>query len=110
VPDGEATKPGRAGKRETRILGNKAETDSNNIKPMIIRIGQLIGAGLSTIGLGGAAIGAGIVFNAMITGISRQPSLNSELFRLGIISFALVEALGLFSLIIGFLILFVFGV
>jgi F0F1-type ATP synthase membrane subunit c/vacuolar-type H+-ATPase subunit K len=35
---------------------------------------KLIGAGLATIALAGAATGVGIVFAALITGTSRNPS------------------------------------
>jgi F-type H+-transporting ATPase subunit c len=35
---------------------------------------KLIGAGLATIALGGAAIGVGLVFSALIIGVSRNPS------------------------------------
>jgi len=67
---------------------------------------KVLGAGLTTIGLGGAGIGIGIVFGAVINGTSRNPSVRKELFGLGIIAFALVEALGLFSLMLAFLILY----
>jgi len=68
----------------------------------------MIGAGISTIGLAGAATGAGLVFAALINGTARNPSLKTELFSLAILSFALVEAIGLFSLTFALLILFAF--
>lgn len=55
---------------------------------------KLIGSGISTIGLTGAAIGAGIVFGSLISGTARNPSLKNELFSLSILAFALVEAIG----------------
>jgi F-type H+-transporting ATPase subunit c len=58
----------------------------------MLMIGKLIGAGLSTIALGGAACGIGLVFAALINGTSRNPSLKNELFNLTILGFALVEA------------------
>jgi F-type H+-transporting ATPase subunit c len=69
---------------------------------------KMIGAGISTIGLAGAATGAGLVFAALINGTARNPSLKTELFSLAILSFALVEAIGLFSLTFALLILFAF--
>lgn len=69
---------------------------------------KLIGAGLATIGLVGAGAGAGIIFAALINGTSRNPSLKSELFSLAILGFSLTEAIGLFSLMMAFLILFAF--
>lgn len=58
---------------------------------------KLIGAGLATIALGGAAIGVGLVFSALIIGVSRNPSQRQELFSNAIQGFALAEALGLFA-------------
>lgn len=73
---------------------------------MILQSAKLIGAGLSTIGLVGAGVGIGSVFAALILGISRNPSLKDELFRVAILGFALTEAIALFALMMGFLILF----
>jgi F-type H+-transporting ATPase subunit c len=69
---------------------------------------KLIGAGLATIALGGAAIGVGLIFAALIGGISRNPSLRQELFNTAILGFALAEALGLFSLMMSLLFLYAF--
>ena len=67
---------------------------------------KFIGAGLSTIGLAGSGVGIGIVFGALVLGVSRNPSLKDELFRLAILGFALTEAIALFCLMMAFLILF----
>ena len=67
---------------------------------------KFIGAGLATIGLAGAGVGIGTVFGALVIGISRNPSLKDELFKLAILGFALTEAIALFSLMMAFLILF----
>ena len=69
---------------------------------------KLIGAGLATIALAGAAIGIGLIFAALIQGVSRNPSLKQELFNLAILGFALTEALGLFALMIAFMLLYAF--
>ena len=69
---------------------------------------KLIGAGLACIALGGAAIGIGIVFGSLITGTSRNPSLRKELFSSAILGFALVEALGLFALLMALVFLYAF--
>lgn len=69
-------------------------------------LGKLIGGGLATIGLGGAAIGVGLVFASYISGVSRNPALQNQLFSITILGFALVEALGLFSLKKSLMILF----
>ena len=39
---------------------------------------KLIGAGLATIALAGAAIGIGLIFAAYIQGTSRNPALKAE--------------------------------
>jgi F-type H+-transporting ATPase subunit c len=69
---------------------------------------KLIGAGLSTIALGGAACGIGLIFAGLIQGTSRNPSLKNELFNQAILGFALCEALGLFSLMIALILLYAF--
>ena len=58
---------------------------------------KLIGAGLATIALGGAAVGIGLVFAAYVQGLSRNPSLRQELFSGTILGFAITEAMGLFA-------------
>jgi len=67
---------------------------------------KMVGAGMATISLVGAGAGVGIVFGALITGVSRNSSLKGELFRYAILGFALTEAVGLLGLMMAFLILF----
>merc|ERR1711980_39705 len=57
---------------------------------------------------GVAASGAGIgtVFGSLIIGYARNPSLKQQLFSYAILGFALSEAMGLFCLMVAFLILF----
>ena len=69
---------------------------------------KLVGAGLATFGLCGAAIGIGIIFGSFILAVSRNPGIRSELFSVLILGFALVEATALFSLLMSFLLLFAF--
>ena len=78
-----------------------------NIKTMV-EAAKLIGAGAATIGVAGSGVGIGIVFGALITGYSRNPSLKQQLFTYAILGFALSEAIALFSLMVAFLILFTF--
>ena len=73
---------------------------------ILIQSAKFLGAGLATIGLAGAGVGIGTVFGALVLGISRNPSLKDELFKLAILGFALTEAIALFSLMMAFLILF----
>ncbi len=69
---------------------------------------KLIGAGLATIALAGAAVGVGLIFAALIQGTSRNPSLRKELFNVAILGFALTEALGLFALMMALIFLYAF--
>ena len=65
-----------------------------------------IGAGLATIGLGGAAMGIGMVFSSLILGTARNPQLKEELFNLTVLGFALTEATGLFALMMAFIMIY----
>ncbi|MBM4905299.1 F0F1 ATP synthase subunit C [Vibrio parahaemolyticus] len=67
---------------------------------------KYIGSGVAALGLIGAGIGVGIVFAALIQGVSRNPSLRGQLFTYAILGFALSEATGLFALMISFLLLY----
>ena len=61
-----------------------------------------IGGGAAAIGLAGAGAGIGTVSGSLIIGISRNPSLRQELFRIAILGFALTEAMALFALMMPF--------
>lgn len=74
----------------------------------MLKAAKLIGAGLATIGLAGAAVGIGLIFAGLIQGTSRNPSLRDVLFNQAILGFALTEALGLFALKKAFKLLFAF--
>ena len=67
---------------------------------------KMIGAGLATIALFGVGIGIGNVFSTLISTVGRNPSVQQCVFPFAIIGFALVEAVGLFALLIAFLIIF----
>ena len=73
---------------------------------MLLQAAKYVGAGIATIGLAGAGVGIGVVFSALILGISRNPSLKDEMFKMAILGFALTEAIALFVLMIVFLLLF----
>jgi F-type H+-transporting ATPase subunit c len=65
-----------------------------------------LGAGIAVIALAGVGIGIGNIFSALVTSIARNPSARDQVFGLGILGFALTEAVALFALLIAFLILF----
>ena len=73
----------------------------------LIQVAKIIGTGLATTGLIGAGVGIGVVFGALILGVARNPSLRSQLFAYAILGFAFCEAIGLFSLMMAFLLLYV---
>tara|TARA_R110001592_G_scaffold150202_3_gene375990 strand:+ start:14995 stop:15234 length:240 start_codon:yes stop_codon:yes gene_type:complete len=73
---------------------------------MILESAKLIGAGAASIGLVGSGAGIGIVFGSYILGVSRNPSLQQELFKICILGFALCEAIALFAIMMAFLILY----
>lgn len=56
--------------------------------------------------LSGAGIGS--VFGSLVIGYARHPVLKQQLFSYAILGFALSEAMGLFCLMMAFLILFAF--
>lgn len=79
------------------------------LAPLVLRMlaaAKAIGAGLAAIGLTGAGIGIGSIFAALITGVSRQPSVAGQLFSYAVLGFALAEATGLFALMVSFLVLY----
>jgi len=67
---------------------------------------KFIGAGAATVGVAGSGAGIGTVFGSLIIGYARNPSLKQQLFSYAILGFALSEAMGLFCLMMAFLILF----
>jgi len=72
----------------------------------ILTSSKNIGAGLATIGLAGAGVGVGVVFGALLFGLSRNPNEEPRLFKYAMLGFAITEAIGLLALMMGFLILF----
>lgn len=62
---------------------------------------KFIGAGLSTLGALGAALGVGAIFSAGINGIARNPGAANQIRPLVMLGMALAEGLGIISLVIG---------
>lgn len=78
------------------------------VKRDIDSAAKFIGAGAATVGVAGSGAGIGSVFGSLIIGYSRNPSLKQQLFSYAILGFALSEAMGLFCLMMAFLLLFAF--
>lgn len=51
-------------------------------------------------------MGVGVVFAALIVGTARNPFVKAQLYNYAILGFALAEAVGLFALMMAFLILY----
>jgi len=64
-----------------------------------------IGAGLMALGMLGAAVGVGNVFAALLNGIARNPSAEGKLRTLAFVGAGLSEAMGLFALVIAFMLI-----
>ena len=67
---------------------------------------KYIGAGASAAGVAGSGAGIGSIFGSMLIAYARNPSMKQQLFSFAILGFALSEAMGLFCLLVAFLILF----
>ena len=69
---------------------------------------KLIGAGIAVIALAGVGVGIGNIFASLISSIARTPAARDEVFGIGILGFALTEAVALLALVIALLLLYTF--
>lgn len=67
---------------------------------------KYVGVGLTAFGMLGAAIGVGNIFSAMLNGVARNPGAEPKLAKYVYVGAGLSEAMGLFSLVLALLILF----
>ena len=74
---------------------------------MDVAAAKAIGAGIAMIALAGVGIGIGQIFSTLVSSIARNPSARPQVFGIGILGFALTEAVALYALVIAFIILFV---
>ena len=65
---------------------------------------KMIGAGIAVLGVIGAAMGVGRVFASLIEAIARNPSAKKDMQTFAYVGAALAEGLGIFALVIAFLI------
>ncbi|KAK1331015.1 hypothetical protein QTO34_008961 [Cnephaeus nilssonii] len=86
--------------------GGQREFQTSVVSRDIDTAAKFIGAGAATVGVAGSGAGIGTVFGSLIIGYARNPSLKQQLFSYAILGFALSEAMGLFCLMVAFLILF----
>jgi F-type H+-transporting ATPase subunit c len=73
---------------------------------MEVEAAKALGAGLAVIALAGVGVGIGSIFSSMVASVARNPASRDAVFPIGILGFALTEAVALFALLIAFLILF----
>merc|ERR1712045_1002366 len=81
---------------------------ATSVRQDIDTAAKFIGAGAATVGVAGSGAGIGTVFGSLFIGYARNPSLKQQLFSYAILGFALSEAMGLFCLMVAFLLLFAF--
>ena len=74
---------------------------------MDVQAARMIGAGLAVIALMGVGVGIGNIFATLIASVARNPAARGDVFGIGILGFALTEAVALYALVIAFIILFV---
>jgi len=67
---------------------------------------KYIGAGLMSIGMAGAALAIGNIFAAFFDAIARNPSASAKIEKYIYIAVGLAEAMGIFAVLLAFLILF----
>jgi len=91
------------------ILNNQIrQFQTSAVQRDIDQAAKYIGAGAATVGVAGSGAGIGSVFGNLVIGYARNPGLKQQLFSYAILGFALSEAMGLFCLMMAFLILFAF--
>jgi F-type H+-transporting ATPase subunit c len=96
----------RCANAESRALVSRLHTSA--IRRDIDQAAKYIGAGAATAGVAGSGAGIGSVFGNFVMAYARNPSLKQQLFSYAMLGFAFSEAMGLFCLMMSFLILFAF--
>ena len=76
------------------------------VKKDIDAAAKFIGAGAATVRVAGSGAGIGSVFESFILGYAKTPLSKQKLFSYANLGFALSEAMGLFYLMMDFVILF----
>jgi len=74
---------------------------------MDVAMARYIGAGLATMGVIGAGIGLGVLFSGFLQGALRNPTAAPSQQPMLFLGMALTEAMGIFALVLAFIILFV---
>lgn len=69
--------------------------------------GLYIGAGIATIGMLGIALGQGLIGAKAVEGVARNPEAEAKIRSTLIISMAITESGGLYSLVVAIMIIFI---
>src|SRR3978361_2009220 len=96
--------------RFTRDTNGPKRTDQAETRRSLVMdpvSAKYIGSGIACIGMGGAGVGVGIIFGNYLAAAGRNPSATQDQFGNPTSGFAVTEALGIFSLLIALLLLFV---
>lgn len=72
----------------------------------LAEMGKFIGAGLATIGMGGAAMGVGTIVSSYLAGALRNPSAAGGQTAMLFVGIAFAEAFGIFSFLVALLLMF----
>ncbi|XP_045207928.1 uncharacterized protein LOC123559874 [Mercenaria mercenaria] len=92
----------------TNVLTNQLRNFQTSVaKRDIDQAARYIGAGAATVGVAGSGAGIGSVFGSMCIAFARNPSMKQQLFAYAILGFALAEAMGLFCLMMAFMIIYI---
>ena len=73
---------------------------------MEVEAAKMLGAGIAVISLIGVGVGIGNIFSTLVSSIARNPAARDQVFGIGMLGFALTEAVALFALLLAFIILF----
>lgn len=73
---------------------------------LMIKSAKYFAAAITALPLGMVGLAVGKIFTTLIESIARNPSVRDKVFIIGILGFALTEAMALFSLLVVFLILY----
>jgi len=73
---------------------------------MDLQAAKMIGAGLACIAIGGAGVGIGSLWGQYLAGALRNPGAAASQFTNLLLGFALVEATGLYALVIALIIMY----
>ena len=73
---------------------------------MDVEAAKMLGAGIAVIALRGVGVGIGNIFSTRVASIARNPAARDQVFGIGMLGFALTEAVALFALLIAFIIRF----